>query len=243
MNKKFNLINCILLIFIIILFIYFLVSLVRTENSNFYSKEIIKTSSASDNLKLAKYEYISENLMKDLNSIKVNDLFLEIFLKLILEEKIKNRENSVIQEIINFYVLGDLDIARDISKEFIETYLNNFDLPEERKWRNYQFILFDDEKEFILYEKISLLKSFNESNTSYVSDLDVKLFEIQKYVFLKDDNSTDIVLVNLSNNENKDLLFNYINFENSSLKTGIIDLKIEFIEENKSYKIKFLIWD
>lgn len=245
MSKKRDKQNLIITVVIIIAFLFFLISipkLINTENSNFNSQnKITKFGQNSDYLEEKKYKYIAQvviNGLKDDIITYENDEYIK---ELIINNKIGNRDNSIGQEIIYFYENNKKNIAKKIATNFLEDRLNRIDLEEDRRWRNEILYLIDkDNNIHTLYEKMNILTHPNNAKIIAIDTINISPYEYQIYNITLNNNSNEIITINILENKNLINLSKYTNIENQN---NYKEINSYFIEsKNISYQFKFMIW-
>jgi hypothetical protein len=115
------------------------------------------------------YDIYGENLnllngftmtkINSLNDLEIRDLFIQ--------GSIKNIENTIANQVAEFYYSGDYVLARNLTRIFASNYIgNNY---------NTQILLINQTgSEFLLYENIVFDVSFNDSEVS--SSISRKIF-------------------------------------------------------------------
>lgn len=242
-NKKLNL-NFLIMIIIIILFFIFLISLptiFNEEKTNNIGEDTKTYTDSSNFLEENKFNYISETIITDLKHKKISDENSPYILNLISNNQIDNRDNSIGQEILYLYLNEKPTQARELATNFIENRLDLFDSKVERKWRNEVLYLIDGEDSIELYEHAPLLKSPYDAQTLGVSVIKISPYQYQIYKITLNNDSEDIIKIDLSNtNNNSNAKLNkYLGIEN---KDNYKYINSSFIESNKTYEFKFLIW-
>lgn len=242
----------IIVFFIFILFFLFLVSISIFNNSNLnlnLEDDKVKTTldKSSYIIEKTKYETITSNILYDFSNVKIEDLlYNQYFQYLILTNQIKNRQNSLAQEVIGEYLQDNLSFAKQISKKFINEYLLEFDSSSDIKWRNHRLELYDEEMNLleILYENSHLILNQSKSNILGYYQTNISLFEFEEYTFKFKNNLTKKVRIDLKTKKGEEKLNEYLEFINDTYKPKFEfeSINTSFIKSNKTYILKFVIW-
>lgn len=242
-KKKYR--NFILISFLVLLFIFFLLKLPELVNEKNIETDKI-TSYESVNkpgkiLEQTKFDIIAKSILFDLKEIKVENMMqINYLVKLIVSDKINNIENSLAQEIVSFYLNNETEIAQNLSKEFVEYKLAQFDEEKEWRWRNYLLYLIDGDEILILYNQTNILRSVYDSEIVALNSIEIKPYEKQIYYVNFKNNTIKTIEVNLITGESDDNISKYINSKDNN---NVVSINSKFIESDKKYIFKILIWN
>lgn len=113
-------------------------------------------SNVDDNIDL--YE-LNNNLLKGISNTKVNSLNDEEIRLMFTNNNIKNIENTVGQQIVEFYSNSQKELAQNLTRIFIEDYLD--------KQMNFNITIKDEAENIeVLFVKLNKKISFEDSSTS-----------------------------------------------------------------------------
>ncbi len=244
MKKKITKIKSYLpLIIFLALFIAFLLSiptLVNDENNNSIFDEKIKTSGeSSEIIEQTKFEQITQSTLQKLEKTQIEDLigtnqYLDYLISPESQVKIKNRENTVAQEIVTLYINNHTKEAKSLMQSILIEELDKYDSEIDRRWRNHLIYIQYENESYILYNQTNVLRDLTEAKIFGHHKIDVKLYDKQKYYFKTGDQKVDIVTVDLNTGNGTEELENY---------KDITDFMTEYeYDNNNIYTIHFYIW-
>jgi cell division protein FtsL len=105
-------------------------------------------------------------IMEGLTETKINDLNDDVIRRMFVQEKIKNIENSIAQQLGEFYYLGNLDYSINVSSIFITPFL--------KQNMNFNMTLINDTGGIIvLYNKTNSNIEFEDAEISTSIDRSV----------------------------------------------------------------------
>lgn len=103
----------------------------------------------------------NQEIMSSLSQTRVNSLNNEEIRQLFIQSEIRNVDNTVGQQIGEFYARGRLDLARNIS----ESFLDDFVLQQV----NFQLLLLNESTVIYLYNETPSNLAFEDSSISSVT--------------------------------------------------------------------------
>lgn len=230
-------------------FVFLFAFLPETQEISINTKNIYMIESQKDPEKAllvqqTKYDTISKSVLTDFNETKIKDGSINYVIELMAQDKLINRENSIIQEVIVNYIENNTDVATDLTYYFMLNRLNEFGTDSDRRLTNQLLVLYLDEKEVILYNQTNTLRPLNEAKVSSQAEIYVSLFEKQKYIFTLFDGGTEEVTVDLFTGETNGDLNKYLDVNNNNRpRVGTIGVDSEFTLSENSYLVKTYIWE
>lgn len=228
---------------ILLLFISLLTSVPSlVNNAKTKSETVYFNEDAIDPYEKEKFEYISKTVLDDITNLKINSINMNYVNYLIYEDKIINRDHTIGQEIVAQYVNGNINISKNLAREFVEMSMNKVESKKERIWRNHRLSFEHRGKEEILYEDTKLLVTPIESKYVAIGSKIITPYKFQIYTFTFDDGTQENVTLNLLTNEGEEQLSNYIDFETDTPKMNFTSIESKFVNSNDRFELKFIIW-
>lgn len=110
--------------------------------------------STTENVDIYDYNYeilsgMTQTKINSLNSVEIRQMFIE--------NKIKNIDNTVAQQIGEFYHQGEIDLARNLTTIYIEDYVN--------KQMNFRVTIYNQTNEEVLFEDVKNGKNESDSGS------------------------------------------------------------------------------
>ena len=155
---------------LLLLFLFFLISIPSfiNDDSSTSNHRIINNNVESTGIyEETKFKVITQSILSDIDNIKVEDTTNNYIINLLLNDEINNRENTIAQEIVSLYLKNDTQISSELSRNYIEEALDNYDEKKDRVWRNHVLILIDNNnnKTITLYNENIMLRSIYDAKS------------------------------------------------------------------------------
>lgn len=242
--KKYFLVEVVIVVFFI-LFLFSIPKIFTGEGKVEYtltSPVIQENQTAGKILEITKFQVISDAVIKDFTETKVEDSMSSVAIDLIVQNKINNKQNSLAQEMISLYQKKEFADVEDLAYDIIETRLDKYDKKEDRKWRNEALYIFYKDETYLIYENINLIKKVEDSEIVGFTKTTIKPYSYQKYHFVFENGTEEIVTVDLKTKQSDKDLGQFIDIETGKPEMEFKDLKVEFVESDDEYIIEFVVW-
>jgi len=233
----------IFLILILIISSFFSINKEITIDSKYSNKTLYTQNKKINSLIDYKYLYLTKLGLKEFNDTKVTDYNNNFITNLIYNNKIFDKDDSLAQEVVYFYILNKTNLSTELTKIFFTQFLQKFDADEKIQWRDQVIIFIDpyENKKVTLFNKSSLLITYNKSTYKGEYETSVSLYnKIAYYLYFKN-GTVEIYNISLTD---KDALLNIKNkiFPNNKFNTKLKDVKKKYYYSKKKYYLLFKIW-
>lgn len=138
----------------------FLMDLITAVVILFLSLGVIFSYFSTTNENLEIYD-LNKNLMESFTTIKVNSLNNPEIRRLFILGEIKNIENTVAQQVAEFYSENRVDMARNLSELFFKDYIGG--------QTNVNVTLSNETKSLVIFSSIKKVKAFEEASITSTS--------------------------------------------------------------------------
>lgn len=229
---------------IFIIFVVFLISIpfFFNNDSNFNDEKVTNFGENSNEILKYKFQIMSEDIGFFFENNTVSKTDNNYLNKLIVSNKISNKDNSLAQELISLYEKNYINESKKLSNSLIKDFLLYYDGVETGIWRNYLFEFKSDNNSFVIYNKSDVLVNLDNATIKGNYSFLVEPYQFQIYNISLENGSSDIVKINLFKNFSDEKLSKYINLETHKPLIKIKDIKSYYIKSNKKYIFNFYIW-
>lgn len=241
--------NLFIFVVVIIVFLAFLFYIIPKDEEITENHVKIYGQDSNEVLQV-KYSMICDEVKSEFENTKIYEINNKYLSELIVDNKISNRENSISQELINLNKKKYYDEIMILSESLIEPILENYDIEQERRWRNYEFY-FDNynfknssksDTSFIFYNKRSILKNFAESEVKANCSFVISPYVKEVYYITLINDTVETVEIDLITFDGEEKLSKYINLNTRKPIIEIKKIDSGFVRSDEKYEFTFKIW-